>query len=181
MRAGTLQAHARQLDSAVNLKEHPGRLHPDHDRDAPGVRVMVGPETRSLLRQLRDSRDIRVQQQLVREVIHQLTKRVLTAMKHSERLRKIREGAVKAAKRVRAAGQRTRAAGQRAWSWSRWAGAWVRSTVADRRSRSTGTRHLTRVRGGGFGTVPARGRPAASGRFTRTPAARTRSKRVKRA
>jgi hypothetical protein len=117
MRAGVLQTHAKQLDSAVNLREYPDRVHPDHDRHAPGVRVIVGPETRSLLRQLRDSRDLRTQQQLVREIIHQIQKRVLSALKRAARAEKARRAAEKARERAGRLADRVRRS--RLWPWLR--------------------------------------------------------------
>ena len=168
MRAGTLQTHVSQLDSAVNLKEHPDRVHPDHDRRAPGVRVVIGPETRSLLRQLLESRDMRVQQQLVREIIHQVQKRTLSAIKRIKAVEKTREVAGKAARG-------TARAGSRAWSWARLLGGRARHLSAGRAPRTgstatvTRTRHMTTVRG--RGPAPYRGR------FARKLPARTRAKR----
>jgi len=133
-RAGVLQTHVRQLDSAVNLREHPDRLHEDRARHAPGVRVGVGPETRSLLRQLLASRDLRVQQELVREIIHQVQKRSLAALR-----------------RVRAFEKAGARAGQAA-RWSGKAAARVRRKVAERARRGpaalrvTRTRHMTTTR-----------------------------------
>jgi predicted XRE-type DNA-binding protein len=180
MRAGTLQTHVRQIDSAVNLKEYPDRVHPDHDRYAPGVRVVIGPETRSLLRQLHDSRDLRVQQQLVREIIHQVQKRALAAVRRAKAVEKTREAVSKAARGSAKAGSKaarsTVAAASRAWSWARLLGGGVRHPQAARASRAGGagtvtrTRHMTSVRG--RGAVPYRGRFA-----RKLPAARTRAKR----
>jgi hypothetical protein len=143
VRASVLQTHARQLDSAVNLAEDRSRLHPDHDRHALGVRVAVGPETRSLLVQLRDSRDLRTQQQLVREIIHQLTKRMLAALKRAARLERAKAAASRAA---RATGKRARRA--RGWLALLWVR--TRARVADRargpRSRAgRGARTTTRL------------------------------------
>lgn len=107
-RGSVLQAHVRQLDSAVNLTDSPDRLHPDTDRHAPGVRVRVGPGTRSLLRQLLESRDLRVQQQLVREVVHQVQKRLLAAMKRAARWEKGKRAAAGAWFRGLAAGRGAR-------------------------------------------------------------------------
>lgn len=169
MRAGTLQTHARQLDSAVNLKDYPGRLHPDHDRHAPGTRVVVGLATRSLLRQLRDSRDMRVQQQLVREVVHQLQKRVLTATKNAARLEKARELAGRAGRAVR---------GSRLWPWLASLSSRARTRIAGR---------TTRVVGGRKPAVRTRATPAARTRAARgdgraarakQPATRTRATRT---
>lgn len=155
MRAGTLQTHVRQLDSAVNIAERPDRVHPDHDRHAPGVRVLVGPETRSLLRQLLDSRDLRVQQQLVREIVHQVQKRTLAALRRAARMEKARELA------SRAAGAAKRAGGK-AVTTARAGRHWVVTRTAGR----TGPAPVTRSRAG-FGTVPARSRTA--DRATRKP------------
>jgi hypothetical protein len=154
MRAGTLQTHAMQLDSAVNLAEYPDRVHPDRDRYAPGVRVVVGPETRSLLRQLLDSRDLRVQQQLVREIIHQLQKRVIAAAKRAARMetaRKLAGRAVRSARR------------SRLWAWFRTLPARARDKVSGRTTRTVGNRKPT---------VRTRSKPADPvSRTTRTPAA----------
>ena len=170
-RAGLLQTHARQLDSAVNLADYPDRLHPDHDRHAPGVRVAVGPETRSLLRQLLDSRDVRVQQQLVREVIHQVQKRTLAALKRAARLEKARETAGKAARGVRSS---------RVWPWFRSLPSKARNRVAGRTTRVVGNRKpATRTRAAaGTRTRAAIGGDLAS--RAKQPAGRTTRSRVTR-
>lgn len=159
VRAGTLQTHARQLDSAVNLKDYPDRVHPDSDRFAPGVRTAVGPETRSLLKQLLDSRDLRVQQQLVREIVHQLQKRVLAAAKRAARLEKAREVTGRAVRGVRRS---------RLWAWLGSRPRWVREKVTGRATRTVGNRKpATRTRS----------KPADLTSRTRTPAAGTRTTR----
>jgi hypothetical protein len=180
-RGGTLQVQVRQLDSAVSLAESPDRLHPDTDRLASGVRVVVGPETRSLLRQLLESRDLRVQQQLVREIRHQILRKVLAAMKR-----------IKAIERTMAASAATARAARRrgSWllNWFRSAGSRARAQFAGRLHRPAAARkrlvarsrptlmledradRTTRTRGRGFGTLPER--PA---RVRKRPAARTRS------
>jgi hypothetical protein len=172
MRAGTLQAHVGQVDSAVNLKDYPDRVHPDHDRRAPGVRVAVGPETRSLLRQLLESRDVRVQQQLVREIVYQVQKRTIAAARRAKVAEKARALPGKAARGTAKAARGTAKGVSRAWSWT-WP--WSRARTARRASRAAGaatvtrTRHMTSVRG--RGAVPYRGR------FARKRAARPRAKR----
>ena len=170
-RASVLQAHARQLDSAVNLSEHPDRVHPDSDRHSPGVRVVVGPATRSLLRQLLASRDLRVQQQLVREVLHQIQKLTLSALRR-----------VRAAEKARAAGERAARSVRRhagaAWTWLAGRSHWVRDKVTGRSVRVVGGRKpAVRTRGP---QPAARARKPASKRPERDPAARARTSRTAR-
>jgi hypothetical protein len=165
MRAGTLHVHAKQLDSAVNLREYPDRLHPDSDRHAPGVRVVVGPETRSLLRQLLESRDMRVQQQLVREIVHQLQKRMVAAIKRARRMKKAREMAGKAARGVRRS---------RLWGWFRSLPSRAKALATGRTTRTVGNRKpATRTR-----TVSSRTRTTVGdGRAARTKPAGERTTR----
>lgn len=157
-RASVLQTHVRQLDSAVNLADDRDRLHPDVDRAALGVRVVVGPETRSLLRQLLESRDLRVQQQLVREIGHQILKRVLAAAVRARRVARARE---RAGRIVRAVRRR----GGLVLRWVRGRPRWVRERVTGRTTRTVGGRTpATRTRS----TPAARTRAAVSdGRATR--------------
>jgi hypothetical protein len=163
-RASVLTAHVRQLDSAVNLREHPDRLHGDSDRSAPGVRTVVGPETRSLLRQLLASRDVRVQQQLVREIRHQLQKRVLAALKRARAVEKLREQAVRAA---RAAGR----SGGLLIVWFRGSAGRARTRLGGRTTRVVGNRKpAARTRA----TAATRARTPASARTREPAAARTR-------
>jgi hypothetical protein len=106
-RASVLAAHVRQIDSAVNLHDRAASLPGDTDRMAAGQRVVLGPESRSLLRQLLESRDLRVQQQLVREIVHQMQKRIQTAAARSQAAetarRKTKQSAVWLAGRAKAA------------------------------------------------------------------------------
>lgn len=162
-RASVLTAHARQLDSAVNLREHPGRLHADSDRSAPGVRVVVGPETRSLLKQLLDSRDLRVQQQIVREILHQLQKRTLAALKRVRAAEKARE---KAREKAGQASRATRRGGVLLLRWFRVLPARARTQFGTRAARTAGSRKpVTRTVGN---RTPATRKPA-----VRKPAERT--------
>jgi hypothetical protein len=161
-RASVLQVHVRQLDSAVNLREHPGRLHPDSDRHSPGVRVMLGPELRSLLRQLLETRDVRVQQQLVREIVHQVQKRTLAALKRVRAVERARELGGKAAR-----GARARGGGLWTWLLSLPARAQARAG----RTARAGRKPVARSRAGGYGTVPSRSR--AGSRTAREPRERT--------
>jgi hypothetical protein len=161
VRGSVLQTQTRQLDSAVNLREHPDRLHPDHDRHAPGVRVVLGSQTRSLLRQLRESRDIRVQQQLVREIIHQVQKQVLAVLRRAARMEKALERGARAVRSTRKQGKRL--------------AAWLR--VLPRRTRDKWNSRHIRVVGGRPRTTAARPRKPAASRtrvgisvWTRTPA-----------
>lgn len=161
-RASVLTTHVRQLDSAVNLREHPGRLHDDNDRSAPGFRVVVGPEIRSLLKQLLASRDIRVQQQLVREVRHQMMKRTLAAVKRARAVEKAREKAVQAARAARRAGG--------------WLASWFSSLPGRARTRLGG--RTTRVVGNRKPAARTRKPPSAR---TREPAAARTRKPAERA
>jgi hypothetical protein len=163
-RASVLQKHTMQLDSAVSLREDPNRLHPDHDKFPPGIRVVVGPETRSLLRQLLESRDRRVQQQLVREIVHQIQKRIIAAAKRIRRMDKARELTGRAARSA----QRTACK----------VPGWLRSRASKARSRFGGRT----VRTVGNRKPSARTRTQASpriraavgdGRTARKPAERT--------
>lgn len=170
MRAAVLQRHAVQLDSAVNLRENPDRLHPDHDRHVPGVRVVVGPESRSLLKQLLDSRDIRVQQELVREIIHQFQKRMYAAAKRAARLETARRVAGRTASRIRRS---------RLWPWLRSLPSLVKALVTGRTTRTVGNRTTTRTRrstttrtraavGDGRATRTKKPAPERASRATRT-------------
>ncbi len=174
MRAGTLQVHAMQLDSAVNRKDYPDRVHPDSDRFGPGVRVVVGPETRSLLRQLLESRDIRVQQQLVREIIHQIQKRTIAAVKRAKRLEKARELAGRSVQATRRAARRH---GGRLGAWFRSLPARAKAGITGRTTRTVGNRKpATRTRT----TTAARPRAAAGdGRATRTKQPTERTSRTR--
>jgi hypothetical protein len=151
-RASVLMSHVQQLDSAVNLRDYPDRLPPDSDRHSPGVRVIAGPETRSLLRQLLASRDLRTQQQLVREIRHQVQKRVLAALRRARAMERARERLGKVARGARHHGGRL-------LGWLRSAAGRARGA---RETRTVGNRKpVTRARTGG----QAR---------TREPVARTR-------
>jgi hypothetical protein len=172
MRVGTLQTHAMQLDSAVNLKDYPDRVHQDHDRYAPGVRAVVGPETRSLLKQLLDSRDRRVQQQLVREILHQVRKRVYAAAKRAARMEKAREKASRAARA-------TRRRGSQLLTWLRALPGRAKARVTGRTTRVVGNRAITRSRnvttartraavGDGRATRAKKPAPARASRASRT-------------
>jgi hypothetical protein len=177
VRGSVLQTHARQLDSAVNLADDRDRLHPDIDRHALGVRVVIGPETRSLLKQLLASRDLRVQQQLVREIVHQLQKRMLAAAKRALRQERAKVAAARARARARAAARRARAAMRRAWSSARsrgraWAGSHGRTTrvvggrptvTRNRATRAVGDGRSARSRA----DVPPRTRKPAADRASR--------------
>jgi len=169
-RGAVLQAHVRQLDSAVNLQDDRDRLHPDTDRTAPGVRVRIGPETRSLLRQLLESRDLRVQQQLVREIVRQVQKRLIAAMKRSVRWEKAKRAAARAALRARAASRRV-------WLWTR---ARARTRFGTRAPRVVGSRppatrtRTTRAVGDGRAArIPATARAKRSASDRAGRAART--------
>lgn len=177
-RAGTLQVQVRQLDSAVSLHEDQSRLHPDDDRFAPGVRVALGPETRSLLRQLLESRDLRHQQQLVREIRHQVTRRVIAAVRRIRAVERTRE----------LAGKAVRGARKRGGQLARWLGRLPartrdavarsnRARVTQRTSRhSTVTR--TRIPGPETREMLTLGRTARSlARRTTQAAPRTRTSR----
>jgi hypothetical protein len=162
VRASVLQTHAKQLDSAVNLRDYPDRVHPDSGRHAPGVRVAIGPETRSLLRQLLESRDLRVQQQLVREIIHQVQKRTIAALK---RVKAVERSLARAGKIARGA----RRQGGRLADWFGSLPARTRARLGGRVTRTVGNRKpaaRTRAR---TGTAPARTRAR-----TGTAPARTR-------
>lgn len=149
-RAGTLQVQVRQLDSAVSLHEDRDRLHPDSDRFAPGVRVVVGPETRSLLVQLLASRDLRVQQQLVREIRHQILKKVLAAVKRAKSAQAARDAVARAAQGTRdaavSAGRATRKGTDRLAAWFRSLPEKTRNRVARRNVRVVGNRPRTTTR-----------------------------------
>jgi hypothetical protein len=161
-RASVLQKHAMQLDSAVSLREDPNRLHPDHDKFAPGIRVVVGLETRSLLRQLLESRDRRVQQQLVREIVHQIQKRIIAAAKRMRRMAKARELTSRAARST----QRTACK----------VPGWLRSRASKARSRFGGRT----VRTVGNRKPAARTRTQPPARTQRKPADRTPATRTAR-
>jgi hypothetical protein len=174
-RASVLEAHVRQLDHAVSFHERAG-LTGDTDSRALGQRVILGPETRSLLRQLLDSRDMRVQQSLVREIRHQVQRRILAAVARSKAIERARERAARAA-----AVLRERAARAAAVLRERASQGVARAQERSRRARVTRTRHMTTTRGpqgSGYGTVAPppprarRTRKAAPDRASRTRATR---------
>jgi hypothetical protein len=150
MRAGTLQAHASQLESIVT----PGRGgQADVTTYNTGVRTVVGPETRSLLRQLRDSRDVKVQRHLVREVVAQIRKRVNASERRSAMMRRARARAVRAARATARAVPRVARAVPRVarglWGWLASAVTGTRNIAGGRgRTRVVGNRTTTRTRHG---------------------------------
>jgi hypothetical protein len=162
-RGGTLQVHAAQLDRAVN----PGRSQSaDLTQHGTGVRTVVGPETRSLLRQLQTSKDVQVQRHLVREIVDQIRSRVRAAERRAAAIRKARERAAQAAQ---ATGRAARATGRAAHGL--WAGLVSLVTgVANRASgrrpvRVVGNRTTTRTR---HSTTTRTRAAVGDGRATRT-------------
>jgi hypothetical protein len=146
-------------------------VHPDSDRHAPGVRVAIGPETRSLLRQLLESRDLRVQQQLVREIRYQVQKRAIAALK---RVKAVERSLARAGKIARGA----RRQGGRLAGWFGSLPARTRARLGGRVTRTVGNRKPAARSRTGMTSArtrkpgePARSRKPAE-RTTRTRAAR---------
>jgi hypothetical protein len=137
-RASVLDAQVRALSHAVNRHDNPARALPSLSQAAPGQRVWIGTETRSLLRQLQAAKNLRVQQQLVREVMHNVRRRIEAAVRRSERIRKLRAAVAGSAARART---RARAG-------------WERATAA-RTGRGAARTPAVRSRAGGFGSLPA--------------------------
>jgi hypothetical protein len=155
--AGVLTAQVNSIGHEVHSKDRDYGGSPPADAAgiAPGIRVRLGVEFRVLLRKLHDSRNLREQQALVREIRHRLLARIARAVKLRNMADKTRELAGRA-------GRATRNAGSRVW-------AWLRILASRTRARVTG-RTPTR-------TVGGRKRAAVTtrARATRSTAARTRA------
>lgn len=136
-RAGVLVAQVRALEYAVSLRDtSPSRL-PSQASVAAGQRVRIGHDTRELLDRLSISRNLRVQQALVKEISAQVRKRIKI---HRDRSRLLKTARTRTSQAVRAAGAPGRAAGR----------------AVSQRVRTYHDRHVTRT-----ARVPAReGQPA---------------------
>jgi hypothetical protein len=128
-RASVLETQVLQLDSAVN-QHLPGRLQEDRERRSHHVRVRLSAEARGLLHRLRESRDIRVQQQLVRALTHQVTRDITRVIRRSKAVQAARKRAASAWRWFRSG-----AARQVARGWER-----ARETRPGRAARTAGTR-----------------------------------------
>jgi hypothetical protein len=162
--AGVVTAQVNSLGHEV----HRGDAHAtnplpaDTDRIGPGQRIRLGAEFRILLRKLHDSRNLREQQALMREIRH----RLLVVITRAVKLRELREKAGEAAGRAkRAAGRARRAVGR----WGRLFLVWLRGRPRWARGKLMGRGKVTR-------TVGNRTRPAT---VTRTRAARTTATRAR--
>jgi hypothetical protein len=130
-RASVLHAQVNVIEHGVNRNDgRKGGVHPaDSTSIAPGQRVRLGVETRALLVKLLESRNLRVQQALVRELRHQVMRRIRARVIRAQAAMRARNGARTAAR----------------WSWGRMrAGA---DFVAGR------VQHIRSTRRRGFGRV----------------------------
>jgi len=99
VRAAVLHAQVAALDYAVNRHERPRMALPrDTDMNAPGQRVRLGAEVRDLLDRLKDSRNLREQQALVREIRHAVLRRIVIHLNRSRAIQAARENTARAAR-----------------------------------------------------------------------------------
>jgi hypothetical protein len=122
-RTSVVMAQIRGLEHAVSIRENPGRRSPSLVRSPVGERVRIGHDVRELLGRLQVSRNLRVQQQLVRELRAAVERRIRV---HRERSR-----------RLQAARQNTKHGLQTAGAAGRTAGAWVGGQVSQHHARWT--------------------------------------------
>ena len=86
-RAGVLHAQVAALDYAVSRRERRNMPLPgDTDLNGAGQRVRIGAEVRELLVKLQNSRNLREQQALVREIRHSVLRRIFIHRNRSRRL-----------------------------------------------------------------------------------------------
>jgi hypothetical protein len=102
-RASVLSAQVDALDYDVN-RRHSAKKPPGESHGLAGHRIRIGVEVRDLLRKLRASRNLRVQQQLVKEIRHAVQRRIRIHARRKATAARIRI----IAKRTRAAAGKVR-------------------------------------------------------------------------
>jgi hypothetical protein len=118
LRRGTAYRRASVLDQqSASLTQEISRgeraKSPDLTDMAPGQRVRIGSDTRDLLRRLLASRNLRVQQQLAREIRHSIMRRIAVHVRRTQRMEaaraRIRQAAADSRKRTAETAKRLRA------------------------------------------------------------------------
>lgn len=160
-RTSVVMAQIRGLEHAVSLRDSSPRNAPQLIRSPVGERVRIGHDVRELLGRLKVSRNLRVQQQLVRELRKAVERRIAIHRDRSRRLQATRRNTKRAARAAAVPGQ---AAG-------RWVGQqvsahhakWTRPAQAgDRASRPGPAARVREPR-----AIEQRGRAMPDSRITR--------------
>lgn len=89
-RAHAVRAAGNALGYAVEVAHNPGARRPSEPGDPIGQRVRLGSDTRDLLKRLLASRNRLHQVALVREIRHQISKRIALHQRRSRRLQAAR-------------------------------------------------------------------------------------------
>lgn len=155
-RASVLNAQVGSLEYAVNRQEQPNLALPGTENGLTGQRVRIGVEARQMLHELVNSRNLRHQQALVKEINYAILRRIRIHTYRSHMIRKVRERTTRASR----------------WTFSR--PSRVRDAMRSRAQKNwQGKGRATRTVGG---RAPAAARTRAvpaGGRAPRSPAART--------
>jgi hypothetical protein len=102
-RASVLVQQADSMVHDISRGAAPALRQPVLTDEALGQRVRIGNDTRDLLRRLLASRNLRVQQQLAREIRHSIIRRISIHAARSDRLRGARANVRRAARATRRA------------------------------------------------------------------------------